>query len=233
VPDVIKRGKSKEVADALEKIKADEAVKAAYPKDFRSGGFNPRPMKTAKTYKYRLGTISEHALGNAVDIESKENPNMSVGSWKFIEKITGKAVDRSLARWKKEPESLWCDIKELNDLFVNAIAQEVKQVESEIAKAKAATDNVKSKDKEKEDLKPIDVVFAKKPFAMHSQELKKWAGGFFTLKWELVKQFHANGFKWGATFSNGVDLHHFELQSQKADEQKLPPVESKAKTSPD
>jgi hypothetical protein len=47
--------------------------------------------------------------------------------------------------------------------------------------------------------------------------LKPWIAGFFTLDWKLVKQLRANGFTWGATFSNAVDLHHFELAAAKAE----------------
>lgn len=62
VPGLIKRGKSPELNAAL------GMVKAGYGKPFSLGGFNPRPMKSAR-YKYRLGTISEHALGKAADVD--------------------------------------------------------------------------------------------------------------------------------------------------------------------
>jgi hypothetical protein len=38
----------------------------------------------------------------------------------------------------------------------------------------------------------------------------EWQKGFFNLPWELVKEFHEEGFLWGATFEH-PDLHHFEL----------------------
>ena len=52
---------------------------------------------------------------------------------------------------------------------------------------------------------PINVILKDHP------ALIKWKDGFFTLEWELVKELHANGFRWGATFPHSVDLHHFEL----------------------
>jgi len=41
-----------------------------------------------------------------------------------------------------------------------------------------------------------------------AEEGERW---LFTLEWALVKVLHENRFTWGATFSNAVDLHHFEL----------------------
>jgi hypothetical protein len=70
VPGLIKQGMSKELQAAMEK------VKAAYGQTFRYGGFNPRPKKNAK-YRFRLGTVSEHGLGQAVDIEASKNPILS------------------------------------------------------------------------------------------------------------------------------------------------------------
>jgi hypothetical protein len=67
------------------------------------------------------------------------------------------------------------------------------------AKAKAA------KKKAKPSPTPLDEVLA------GHGALKKRAGGFFTLSWELVEALSDSGFIWGATFSKNVDLHHFEL----------------------
>ena len=43
------------------------------------------------------------------------------------------------------------------------------------------------------------------------KELKRFATGFFTLEGALVLALQKNGFLWGATFSNQVDLMHFEV----------------------
>ncbi len=239
-PDIIKRGKTKELADVLTRIRANKDVKATYPEGFKAGGFNPRPKKDAK-YRYRLGTLSEHGLGNAVDIEDKLNPIISIEDWQFIEKLTGKTVDRKLTRWQKEPEALWKDIKELNDLFVATIATELKNVEKEMAEAKSKEEaeeksnskRAKSKsgsNKNQKTKTPIDVLFAQKKFSTHG-DLKPWVGGFFTLKWELVNQFYANKLIWGATFPNAVDLHHFELiETDPKDWESAKPTESDAAT---
>jgi hypothetical protein len=194
VPKLIKKGQSDELAAAMGK------VKEGYGKAFKSGGFNPRPMKSAN-YKYRLGTISEHGLGNAVDIEDGSNPILSTDEWKFIEDFAGQKVNRSLSRWKSEPELLWKDIQNLNSLFLENLAKEVEQIKAEQAAAEPGS-KVKP---------PLDVVFAKYP-KMKEKKLNK---GFFTLEWKLVEQLHKNGFTWGATFPNAVDLHHFELMNEK------------------
>jgi D-alanyl-D-alanine carboxypeptidase len=195
IPALIMRGKTKELKTAI------AAVRSAYGKDFKNGGFNPRPMKSAK-YQYRLGTISEHAMGKAVDVEHKRNPIISKKDWEFIETLAGKPVDRKLARWKSDPQALWQDIQDLNTLFVAALAVEVERITNEQAAAVAAGQKPKSKKKKQA---PLSVALAG-----HS-DLEPWKDGFFTLEWALVEQFHAQGFVWGATFKSSVDLHHFEL----------------------
>jgi hypothetical protein len=228
VPATVKSGATKEMRDALSKVRKE------YGKDFKSGGFNPRPMKNAD-YKYRLGTLSEHGTGKAIDIEDASNPILSKGDWAFIEEVAGKTIDRSASRWEKSPEDLWKDIKALNDLFVKNLAAKVEAEKKKREDEKAAADKAAA---EKKDEKPADATATTKADAKKDEkkekkadakketplpepldailaghsDLKKWKDGFFTLEWELVKQLHANGLLWGATFTNAVDLHHFELK---------------------
>lgn len=44
---------------------------AASRAHFEAGGFNARPMKTPGGY--RLATLSDHALGIAIDIDTRRN----------------------------------------------------------------------------------------------------------------------------------------------------------------
>ena len=193
VPSMIKRGTSQKLADELAK------VKLAYGQKFMAGGFNPRPKKSAK-YQYRLGTISEHATGNAIDIESGSNPILSKGDWDFLQKFSGKKTDLSLDRWKKDPDAVWKDVKDLNDEFVKKLAAELKRVEAERKSAPKPTKPAVTSPT------PVEVVLGK-----HAG-LHKHASGFFTLDQKLVHLLHEHGFRWGATFYPGsVDLHHFEL----------------------
>src|ERR1700761_2452647 len=67
VPELIKHRESKEFKIAFGN------VRKGYGKDFPHGGFNPRPMKNHE-YKLRLGTISNHGFGNAVDVDDHRNP---------------------------------------------------------------------------------------------------------------------------------------------------------------
>lgn len=198
VPGLIRRRESEELRQALAK------VEVSYTKGFTRGGFNPRPKKDSN-YRYRLGTISEHGEGDAVDIEAKKNPILSIKDWKFIEKLTGKTVDRSSSRWKKNPKALWQDMKDLNNLFVTKVASEIKRVQDAQKIAKPPEADAKLKDKEKHRPEPIDVVLS------GHVKLKESVNGFFTIEWDLVEQLHIHGFRWGATFSNAVDLHHFEV----------------------
>lgn len=220
VPKMISQGMTKETTEAVNK------VKTAYGKAFSSGGFNPRPMKNAK-YKYRLGTLSEHAKGNALDVESTTNPIISAADWKFIETIADKKVDRSRSLWTKTPEVLWQDIYDLNEAWKTNIATKIADTIKADAEAKAKVDVEKkakpeAKPEVEKKVEPEAEVKAKaeaekkaeaeaetKVFKGH-KDLKKWKGGFFTLPKELVIAFHKEGFTWGATFSN-ADLHHFEL----------------------
>ena len=193
VPSMIKRGTSQKLADELAK------VKLAYGQKFMAGGFNPRPKKSAK-YQYRLGTISEHATGNAIDIESGSNPILSKGDWDFLQKFSGKKTDLSLDRWKKDPDAVWKDVKDFNDEFVKKLAAELKRVEAERNSAPKPTKPAVTSPT------PVEVVLGK-----HAG-LHKHASGFFTLDQKLVHLLHEHGFRWGATFYPGsVDLHHFEL----------------------
>ena len=194
VPSLIKTGKSERLKKALTE------VQAAYGGSFKVGGFNPRPQKNAK-YQYILGTISDHALGLAIDIEDRTNPILSAEEWKFLEELTDKKVLRTAVRWKTKPEELWQDIQDVNDLFVAKLHEVTKAFQEQEAAKPKKTETAKDQ-KPAED--PVDALLAKVP------KLKNFKNGFFTLKWPLVKELHTHGFKWGAIFRS-VDLHHFEL----------------------
>lgn len=209
VPQLIKKGASQELIDAVKKVNKSTG-------EHLVPLLTPRPMKIAPDYKYRLGTISEHAWGLAIDIIEKENPTISVSDWTFIQTLTGKNVNRSESRWKTDPKGLWTDIDDLNDLFVAKIKSEIKRIEAErVAKAakdakdaKGGVPGTKSDPKKasKPLRSPIDEVLA----GHHG--LIKRVDGFFSLEWDLVHQLHIAGFIWGATFNNQVDLHHFEVR---------------------
>ena len=215
VPALIKRQQSEELAEALKQ------VRVSYKKKFHSGGFNPRPMKDAD-YRYRLGTVSEHGMGLAMDIEDFTNPILSLGDWKFIETLTDTdPFPRNLKRWKEHPEDLWQDINDLSESFVTTVAAKVKEIEDERAAFKKKLDEESKKDKPdawyveyvKQEAKkkspppesPLSIILK------GHAALMQWTKGFFTLDKDLVLLLHEHGFIWGATFGNAVDLHHFEL----------------------
>lgn len=193
LPKLIKAGMSAKLRDALKLVRVD------YGQHFQSGGFNPRPMKLSG--KYRLGTISEHATGNAVDVESGRNAQVTSSVWAGLLAFTGKSLDHNSrkVKWQSAPEELFNAIKSINDEFVKRLAKAISEAETADAKTKGedlALDAALAKD---DGLKKVG-----KPF------LKQWKYGFFTLDWLLVKAFQQEGFKWGATFPD-PDLHHFEL----------------------
>jgi hypothetical protein len=215
-PELIRKGMSKELAAKIAEVRGSIRVKKAHEEQFSAGGFNPRPIKY--NHHYLLGTLSEHATGMAVDIQDKQNPQLTNAEWAFIQGLAGKRVTLT-GRWatEEQAEALWKDIQEVDDLFVKKIAAEVSRLEKERA-AKEAT----AKAAAEKAGKPIPpLVGAAKPVLMdvlgkHYGSLAQWSKtGFFSLPLELVLELQAHGFKWGATFGSNVDLHHFELPAPK------------------
>lgn len=208
VPKLIKSMMSESLKTALAKVKVD------YGKEFQYGGFNPRPMKLEG---YRLGTISEHAVGNALDIESSANAHIKMDIWDHILAFTSKSLDHSTrkAKWKSAPKELYESIKSLNDEFVARFAgavQKVKDDAKKLASASGATaqQKVESAKRLKD---PLKAAMADNGHleGIGRSFLEDWGRtGFFNLPWDLVKELHEEGFLWGATF-NDPDLHHFEL----------------------
>ena len=118
---MIKSQMSEKLKNALKQVKLD------YGKSFRAGGFNPRPMKLNG---YRLGTISEHAVGTAIDIEAAKNAHIPTSTWNDILTYTGKSLDHSTrkTKWKSKPKELHDDIKAVNDEFEKKLKKVVQHV---------------------------------------------------------------------------------------------------------
>ena len=143
VPELIRKGMSQKLADEIAEVRGSIRLKKIHDEHFQAGGFNPRPIKYH--HHYLLGTLSEHATGMAVDIDDKQNAQLTVEEWKFVETLVGKHVSRS-GRWTTEAaaESLWKDINEVNDLFVKKIADEIQRIEkARTEKEKAETEKEK------------------------------------------------------------------------------------------
>lgn len=220
---VIKAQMSEKLKKALDQVKSD------YEKSFKAGGFNPRPQKMSGAY--RLGTISEHAVGNAIDIEAAKNPQVESWRWKRIQSYTGKKANPSdlKAKWKskdeKKAKEAYDAFKAVNDEWVSKLSKAGKKREEDVAKktaaAKAAaskSDSAEATAKKAEAPKPAAKVDHLRAVIDADENLKniganwvtKWKDGFLTLEWNLVKELHEEGFAWGALFSS-PDLHHFEL----------------------
>ena len=85
-------------------------------------GFNPRPEKApvGKGGGYRFGTLSEHAQGNAVDIDPDHNLFVSNDTWNYIlaqPNITKPKGDLTLHRWVTDPESMYEDLAVVSDTW--------------------------------------------------------------------------------------------------------------------
>ncbi len=199
VPQRVSQEMTDELKARLKEVRASVRVVAAHAEKFHQGGFNPRPIKNPGFY--RLGTLSDHADGTAVDVNDADNPQLSAVDWTFIEQFAGMAVQRK-GRWATEDaaKGLWTDVKKLSDLFVKKVAEAVAKVESErAAKAKDAKPAPAPLD-------PLQVVLGG-----HDKNLAPWVSrGFFALPLDLVLEMRAKGFTWGVVFSP-IDLHHFQL----------------------
>jgi hypothetical protein len=232
IPKLIKSQMSEKLRKALEKVKLD------YGKSFQSGGFNPRPMKLEGGY--RLGTISEHALGTAIDIESGANAQIKAAKWKHILEFTGKSMAHATrqSKWKNAPKELFDHIVEVNDEFVKRLEKQLSDLVADakknvdalkglVSSLKAVFDGDEKNEAiaaEEEQLQNAEKEYqaiSKDPLAaavkkdadlkaISKEFLSRWKSGFFELPWELVKELHEENFLWGATFDD-PDLHHFEL----------------------
>jgi|GEM_PF-6123977 len=207
IPKLINSQMSEELKKALKQVKLD------YGKSFKSGGFNPRPMKLSG---YRLGTISNHAIGTAIDIEAAKNAQIRASIWKLILTYTGKSLDHATrkTKWKSKHKELYDEMKAINDEFVKKLKKAMDDsvaAAKKTAEAKGATAEQK---KEYERIKKDPLSAAIKSNAtlkkIGKSFLKRWKNGFFNLPKKLVTELHEEKFLWGATFSN-PDIHHFEL----------------------
>ena len=150
--------------------------------------------------------MSEHGFGNAVDVESDDNPDIPGKTWEKLEQFTGKTVDRSPSRGSPLPKHSRDDIYEINRLYVKKLNESADQ-----ASAAGAVSGKKDTRTEEAIKKASRLKTAR------SLGMGRRINGFFTLEWPLVEAFHKNGFKWGATFEGRrgkqgkADLMHFEL----------------------
>jgi hypothetical protein len=182
--DISKLARSGRSPRLLETLKVAETQ---YGATIKGGGFNFRPKKEKGI---RLGTISNHGFGTAMDIDDTHNPIIQLEVWTPLVTWTGVAFTNAerTTWWDKRNKDMYDKIVAINDAFVTKVA------------ASAAKD---AKDADK-------VPAALATFA------KTYAAGFINLSWEMVDALHDAGFDWGASFKNTVDLHHFELKPLKS-----------------
>ncbi|MCL4210744.1 MAG: hypothetical protein HRU76_07260 [Phycisphaeraceae bacterium] len=211
IPKLIRSGMSEAMKEALKK------VETSYGKKFKAGGMNPRPMKLSG--KYRLGTLSDHATGTAVDVDASSNPQIPSATWSAILKYTGKSLDHATrkSKWKSKPKDLYDTIKEISDEFVKKVGEAVKKEEEAAKKEQqAAEEAAKKAGKPAPKPKKVDALDAA---IAKDADLKKVGKafiskyhktGFLGLEWSLVEAFHKAELTWGATYPD-VDLHHFSL----------------------
>jgi hypothetical protein len=190
IPTLIRTGTSQKLRDALKQVRSD------YGQNFpQQADLVARPIKL--NYNYKLGTLSDHALGRAVDIDPEHNAQIRESDWKDILTLTGESLDQATRtqQWSATPQALHTAIARINDAFV-AKVRELIEAQTE------APDPLKAAIAANPTLARLNKGFS----------IKKWRQGFFNLEWNLVKELHEESLVWGATFKH-PDLHHFELPS--------------------
>jgi hypothetical protein len=183
IPALINARESPQLTAALKR------VEKTYGHSVPPNGFNPRPMKLSEFY--RLGTISEHARGFAIDVDAPHNAQFTAKTWDGISRFTGKQLPEAQrkALWQSSPDGLHRELVDISAMFMSKLQGLLSR--GATLEALWRTDA---------DLHTFDNVAT----------LRRWSTGFFSLPLDLVKAFHQEKFKWGATFRS-PDLHHFEL----------------------
>ncbi|MGY2012130.1 eCIS core domain-containing protein [Nocardia gipuzkoensis] len=188
---MIERGATEELTTHMAEIKA------RYPW-IKLGDFAARPKKLHG--RYRLGTISEHGMGKAVDVEPSKNPQIPRREWATVLDLAGMSVDITRSRWNADPGAVWQSIFEVNSAYVTTLSRRAEEVRSRRAAAGNDPDNPPAyKD-----------VLAKNQTLMETARRNGIGHGIFDLDEQLVLDFAALGYIWGATFPD-PDLHHFEI----------------------
>ncbi len=175
-PALIRTGETPELREKT------DAIRARHP-EIRLGGFVARPQKLNG---YKLGTLSEHGTGRAVDVvPQSENPHLTRREWEHIETLADRRVDNSKSRWGSDPAGLWRDIDELSTRYAAAL------------RSAAAGSTVAA-------------ILKDFPTLRGTAETHGVDHGIFSLDADYVAAFAGQGMLWGATFPD-PDLHHFEL----------------------
>lgn len=220
VPERIFKGPTEDLISKLQQLESVlKGHKAQTP-------LVPRPKKNASG-QYRLGTLSEHALGLAIDIDPDNNPMFSHRQWNIIERVAQKHVVRSKARWRSDPERLWKDMNEINDLFVKNVPAEILKIRAKISQTEALklgeqhTPHIPSDFSQLQKnidwimppLRKAGLIPEHELFGEDWEKLTKYSKkpGFINLPLDLILELHNCEFKWGATFDGSVDIMHFEL----------------------
>ncbi len=192
-------------------------------------GFCPRPQRNGKGYV--MGTLSEHGLGRAVDIEPDKNPIIDAEVWPRMEALLGMHVDRSRRRWNEEPDVLYDDLVAFSELWAASVLALIESKQNAPARAAnfarqhpgtlADYGSVGAPAPKGHSLLDSAPYSTEKPAATLAGMLGvKVAQAEAMLKLpglkllnhprQRVLALREQGLVWGATFPN-VDLHHFEL----------------------
>ncbi len=218
---IIRAGASERLKEAMARVSArfTESMQVQW------GTF--RPMKRAGGY--RLGTISDHAFGCAVDILPATNPQLSSAEWKHLLGYTGLSLDVATRKrqWEKTPQELYASIRNVSQRFVDKLREASRaeratglspaqgasgQGVTGLSQAQGASGQGQAQGATGLSQEQALTLVQSDPHlkALGAAFVRKWVGGFFNLPWDLVKLMHEEGFRWGAVFSS-PDLHHFEI----------------------
>lgn len=204
--EIIRSGMTPELRQAF------AAVKASHP-GLTGGGFVARPKKKKG---YRLGTISKHGTGQAVDIRHGQNLHLTRREWRFITGLAGVTADRSVATWRRDPGAVWQAIHDVNAAYVAALQRRVAQIDQNreqrlTASGRSSSSAAVAAGAMAAATPAHQIALRGYPALIRAVDRNGIDKGFFDLERDLVVDLARQGLTWGATFSSSVDLHHFEL----------------------
>jgi hypothetical protein len=194
-------------------------------------GFNPRPQKVDG--RYVLGTLSEHATGNAVDLEPERNLQLNRRTWSALQSLTGTTVDTSSRRWETDPGGLYDDVAHLERRWLDLVDRRVAEaawVERHVSGEQGIASRLRGPDAPVPAqplagrlslASPESVVGREETRRSVAHQLlagqlgakaqvPDLADGFLGLPRDLVLALRGQGLRWGVTFPDR-DLHHFEV----------------------
>ena len=199
------------------------AARKATGQPIPAGGFNPRPVKSTEG-AYTFGTLSEHATGDAADIEPERNLDLPDEAWRYMQQQVGmKPIDASRKRWRDQASELYDEIAELSRRWAEHAQRLVAAQLWAERKAGTLVGQLRRPDilpppherlvlSTEATRRRATVLAALRDVPIRNDVKVASVYGLMTLTKDVVMALRKQNLVWGATFRARKDLHHFEIQ---------------------